>query len=288
MDDLKRKMPRVSRGIFFIFFLPLISACSSIEQGQRAASMVQQKFHLSRKDYEINQIPVRSFFPLNQNPTASSNIRIYIEGDGLAWLDEGRISPNPTPPDPVGLKIASSDEGREPWVYLGRPCQYVWGSGCHSDLWTFGRFSSEVIDLYHTILTQLRQRYHNKTFTLIGYSGGGAIALLLGARRKDIQNIITFAGTLDSTEWTKIHGYTPLYLSMNPVDYIHSLQQIPQMHYVGGDDENMPTRVALSYKRFFNQKALVNLMIVPGVSHETGWEDFWSQEQKNKRPLSSF
>ena len=51
-------------------------------------------------------------------------LTVYLEGDGLAWASRTRPSTNPTPTDPVALKLAALDRSANV-AYLARPCQYV-------------------------------------------------------------------------------------------------------------------------------------------------------------------
>ena len=74
------------------------------------------------------------------------------------------------------------------------------------------------------------------TFELIGYSGGGAVALLIGVKRDDIDKIITVAGNIDTEFWTQYHNIDPLSNSLNPADFVETLQAIKQCHLLGNED----------------------------------------------------
>ena len=50
---------------------------------------------------------------------------IYIEGDGVSWIDRFTISSNPTPNNPTAFKLALIDEN-DNVIYLARPCQFEW------------------------------------------------------------------------------------------------------------------------------------------------------------------
>ena len=49
---------------------------------------------------------------------------VYVEGDGLACLDARTPSSDPTPADPVALRLAAADPGAAV-LYIGRPCQFL-------------------------------------------------------------------------------------------------------------------------------------------------------------------
>ena len=60
-------------------------------------------------------------------PGDGDRLVVYIEGDGLAWINRGQISEDPTPTDPVALRLAARDDAASV-LYLARPCQFVTGS----------------------------------------------------------------------------------------------------------------------------------------------------------------
>ena len=51
-------------------------------------------------------------------------LTVYIEGDGQAWLSRSRLATDPTPTDPVALRLAALDPSPNV-VYLARPCHYT-------------------------------------------------------------------------------------------------------------------------------------------------------------------
>lgn len=91
-------------------------------------------------------------------------------------------------------------------------------------------------------------------FTLIGYSGGGAIVTLIASRREDINMLITVAGNVDILKWTTIHNISRLNESLNPADYTKGLENIKQYHLIGKEDDVIPKEVFLSYLSKFENK----------------------------------
>ncbi|MBD3796273.1 MAG: hypothetical protein IE887_00755 [Campylobacterales bacterium] len=49
---------------------------------------------------------------------------VYIEGDGIVYKTRYLISEDPTPIDPLGLKLMLSDPS-DCKAYIARPCQYI-------------------------------------------------------------------------------------------------------------------------------------------------------------------
>jgi len=211
--------------------------------------------------------------------TPSETLTIYIEGDGLAWLSSSRPSPDPTPRNPVGLGLAIQHPLGQA-VYLARPCQYVGNeqaSGCKQTYWTNGRFSAQVITASDQAISELKQRHAARKLVLVGYSGGGAVAALVAARRNDIALLVTVAGNMDHQAWTSMHHVSPLDASLNPADKWRSLAAIPQRHYVGAQDEVVSRATLESYASRFPLDHRPRIIEVPGFDHACCWVEQWGR-----------
>ena len=206
-------------------------------------------------------------------------LTIYIEGDGLAWLTKSLVSPDPTPQNPVGLKLALKHPNGVA-VYLARPCQYILDKttpGCNNTHWTNGRFSAAVIASSQDAINILKQQFGAKEIRLVGYSGGGAVAALIAAQRDDVASLITVAGNLDHAKWSHEHRITPLKGSLNPVDYWQSLQDIPQVHFVGDMDDIVGKEIAESYASHFPVRKKPNIQIIERFDHSCCWSQQWPE-----------
>jgi hypothetical protein len=209
-------------------------------------------------------------------PTKSLGLTIYIEGDGLAWLNSSTPSSNPTPIYPLALKLAMKDAG--PSAYLARPCQFIdleEQKNCTHKYWTSHRFSEEVIYAIDQAIDQLKLRFGAKQLTLVGYSGGGAVAALVSVRRNDVEWLITIAGNLDHKAWSTEHHLTPLTGSLNPADAWRQLENIPQTHFVGGKDAIVGEPIARAYASNFKSGELPIIKVIPDFDHRCCWEDRW-------------
>jgi len=203
---------------------------------------------------------------------------IYIEGDGFAWRSRRTPSPNPTPLNPVGLRLAIDHKAQEgeQVVYLARPCQYIDFKSqnlCRIQYWTSHRFSPEVIEATNAAITILKDRYQAEHIILAGYSGGGAVAPLVAARRDDVSAFYSYAGNLDIDAWTEHHSITPLHGSLNPADYWRELSGIPQVHYVGAEDKIVPANIAHSYAARFPEDQRPKIIVQQGKDHHCCWVD---------------
>lgn len=218
-------------------------------------------------------LPVTIVLP--PRTTKTDTVRVYLEGDGRAWITATQPSLNPTPRRSFMLQLAQSDPATA--VYLARPCQYQKNSVCKVPLWTSDRFGQAVLDSMHGALDGIKTTLKNTQFELIGYSGGGAVALLLAAQREDIAQIQTIAGNLSPAAWVEQHKLTPLSGSLEPTAYASSLAVIPQRHFYGAKDKNIPPS---SYQDYWERLAVKpkcsQQVVITSADHEEGWLAVWS------------
>lgn len=191
----------------------------------------------------------------------NKSLKVFFEGDGLSWISKNRISSNPTPINPIGLKLMIKDKSSCK-IYLARPCQFISSNTCERKYWTSHRFNEKIINSYLQILDNIKSHQNNKSFEFVGYSGGGAIATLLTAKRNDVIKLVTYAGNLDIVKWTDIHNISPLKGSLNPVDFTSHLEVISQIHYVGKYDKIMPIHVFKSYQSKFGNTTKIKLILL--------------------------
>jgi len=209
-------------------------------------------------------------------------LTVYLEGDGRAFLDTYHPSSDPTPTDPLALRLALADWRKRPQAavaYLGRPCQYVLpehGRGCETALWTQRRYAPEVVDSLDQALDLLKQRTATRSLILVGYSGGGALATLLAAQRQDVTMLITVAANLDLDYWLKRDGLSPLTGSIDPATVAGKLGNLPQVHFMGGRDKVVGADVTRAFLAHLPTKAPVRLIEVPDFTHECCWVEGWS------------
>ncbi|NOX42112.1 MAG: lipase family protein, partial [Gammaproteobacteria bacterium] len=158
-----------------------------------------------------------------------NSIHIYLEGDGRPWRTPTHIALDPTPRNPLMLKLMALDNNQA--IYLGRPCYFELSPACSPIWWTFKRYSEEVLDSMAAVVERYTRDYDS--IVLMGHSGGGALAMLLAERLPKTSAIITLAGNLDIEAWTKHHRYTQLTGSLNPASQPPLSKTIRQYHYLG-------------------------------------------------------
>lgn len=198
----------------------------------------------------------------------------YIEGDGLFYIAKYQLSSDPTPVHPIMLKLAAMDH-RPNVVYIARPCQYTQmnlNPKCNPSYWTDRRMSEEVVESINEVIETINS--NGKPFSLVGYSGGGGIAVLIAAKNKKVQNIVTLAGNLDHVNFNKYHNARPMLGSLNPIDYASHVRNIPQLHVTGGKDTIVPPFIADKFVEACHSPC-VHQEIFTTVDHKKGWEKVW-------------
>jgi pimeloyl-ACP methyl ester carboxylesterase len=201
-------------------------------------------------------------------------LTVYIEGDGHAWTTLWQPSTDPTPTDPIGLRLAAADPAR-PLLYLARPCQFLAAAGCMPRWWTNERLSPAVVDAFQQLIEAARLRTHSDRIGLVGYSGGGALAALLAERRRDVAWLVTVAANLDLDAWVRLHGVEPLIGSLDPVGEIAALAGLPQTHFVGAEDRVVPPPIVEGFLARLPRDAPARLVVMPEFNHSCCWAVSW-------------
>jgi hypothetical protein len=199
-------------------------------------------------------------------------LHVYLEGDGLPWRTRYAVSGDPTPREPLALRLMGQDPA--PSIYLGRPCyngQAV-APGCSPEMWTSGRYGPEVVASMEAALTHILDISRFSGVVLIGYSGGGTLAMLLARRIEATRAVITVAANLDPARWAKLHGYSPLGESINPADGPPLNSRVRQLHYVGSLDRNVPPDIVRSVGGHQPNSAVI---VISGFDHRCCWESVW-------------
>lgn len=210
-------------------------------------------------------------------------VNVYIEGDGRAWNSPHRPAGDPTPREPIALELAARDRSAAV-LYLARPCQYQDAASlaaCDRKYWTTHRYAGEVIDaMEEAIDIALRQAGADSArvpLGLIGYSGGGAVAALIAARRPQVRWLVTVGGNLDHRAWTDAHDVTPLDASLNAADIAPMLRELLQLHLIGGKDRIVPRAVTESYLRRAGNAGKTTIVEIPDYDHQCCWAGRWPE-----------
>lgn len=271
----KRRPPSAIRLLVIVSFL--FASCATISPDERRfnADELAYKSGLMKELVRADPFVLTAYFRI---PQPGAPLNIYIEGDGYAFVTPTRVSGDPTPRDPVALKLAAKDSSANV-VYLARPCQFTpenKNPACEVFYWTNGRFSEEVVVSTDRAVSEFVERAKTKQVNLVGYSGGAAVAVLVAARRQDVSSIRTVGGNLAPEIVNEAHGVSPLDGSLDPLEAAPKIASIPQLHFVGGDDDVVPFAAAEAFAKTQNSPCF-HFKTLPNASHSTGWEKEWPQ-----------
>lgn len=260
-----------------IGLLALCSACTAIpspsERWQAADTLARQQ------GWQHESLRAGAFHLALWRPATlaqQQRLTIYLEGDGFAWVTPTLPSADPTPRIPVALQLALlQPQGHA--IYLARPCQYVDAehTGCPSMYWTHARFSEAVVAATNQAIDALQSSYAAQRITLIGYSGGAAVAALVAARRKDVDQLVSVAGNLDPHGWVQSKGLAALHASLSPVEHITPLANIRQWHYTGGRDTVLPPALIQGFAQRFPATRQPTVVVLPEFDHYCCWAQQW-------------
>ena len=257
--------------------LVLLSGCvaTSLQPRPQIASAIAEDARWQPLDLETATYRLRLYLPKERQPRRQ--IAVYIEGDGLAWIDQATPSSDPTPRDPIALRLATTHHTASA-AYIARPCQYTLEAEinrCQTAVWTNARYSEPVIAATSQAIDHIKSVFQAQEIVLVGYSGGGVVAALLAARRPDISLLVTVAANLDTEFWTRHHSVSPLAGSLNPADFGSTLKRQRQIHFVGSDDVIVPPSVARSYALKIDKTLLQNIRKIEDADHTCCWDELW-------------
>ncbi len=263
------------RHIVLAFFsMALLVACASKNVlREDVANHLAYPSFMVKREIAAGRFQLLAYERMHERLAAAT---VYIEGDGdiKSIFGNGSLQ-DPTPRNPVALHLASRDKS-ENLVWLARPCQYTGTKNCNPVYWGEERFAPEILAAYDAALEEIRRRYDIKGFNLVGFGGGGAIAAILAANRDDVLTLRTVAGNLAPNVYTQIHKAPPL-IGMSPLDYAAPLANIPQVHFTGGRDTEVPQIVLSTYMQTVGPSPCVGTKVVPGAEHMAGWVEHWPE-----------
>jgi len=227
------------------------------------------------------EFPVQAALP-PAVPGRNGTLTVFIEGDGRAFVRRHPFMPpqpsdDPTPDRATGLNLALAEHAQGGFpAYLARPCQFGGraATGCSDYYWAEGRFSEPMVAAQDAALDQIRARLGAQSLRLVGWSGGGIMAMLLAARRSDIVGVMTLASPLDHVAWTRRRDRTPLLGSLELVPPPAALSRLPQVHLLGSEDRLVTNR---DQAAFLSALPNAQSLTIPRIGHADGWVEHWQQ-----------
>ena len=199
-------------------------------------------------------------------------VHIYLDGDGVPATRYGRPTRDPTTRKYLILKLMAADPN--PSILIGRPCYYGTSDACDARLWTSARYSNAVITRLSDAITTITARYGSSAVTLIGYSGGGTLAMLIAGATHGVQTVVTIAANLDTERWVAQHGYGALSESENPATRPPLAADIRQVHFFGAEDDNVPVDIA---RHVIARQPNARTVLIPNFNHDCCWAQRWGE-----------
>jgi hypothetical protein len=220
-------------------------------------------------------------------PSAADFVLVFIEGDS-AWVNDKpvyvydddtrnagiaytkRPVKDPTPRHPLALNLMLKTS--QPAWYITRPCYNgLRDAACSERVWTDARYSSQVVESMATAITRYANTQHVQRLALVGYSGGGTLAVLLAARLPQAIGVISIAANLDTQVWATTMHFDPLLDSLNPAVDVSTLS-IPHITLVGDEDAEVPFSTLAQFLVAQPQTVVTHYA---GYDHVCCWEENW-------------
>lgn len=203
-----------------------------------------------------------------QHTLPNDSLHIYIEGDGSPWIGGNTVAADPTPRNPLALRLMAKSPYNS--VYIGRPCYFdqITTKLCEPRYWTSARYSEAVVNSMLAVIERLRLQ--GQRLVLIGYSGGATLATLLTERLDGDLVLITVAGNLDIDRWTSHHGYLPLHESLNPAKTV-SLKGVRHVHLAAEHDRVIPKEQIKSFAKSHGGE----FQVFESYNHRCCWLEHW-------------
>lgn len=248
----------------------LLSACATpSERFAQSASALGLKELTLRTDRFAHRIYHRAGISKN---TADKTLHVYLDGDGTPWLQKRWIADDPTSRNPIILKLMAQDSA--PSILLGRPCYHGFShtEPCHNKFWTSHRYSAPVVESMASALVQWLETTDFSEIALIGYSGGGTLAVLIAPYIDQVKTVVTVAANLDVKSWSELHGYMPISGSLNPVSGPLLPSSIRQFHFTGGKDDNVPPFITDAFVKSRNGGQAI---VYSDFDHQCCWAEAW-------------
>lgn len=255
--------------VLLLVCLLLLGAC--VSNGQRierlAAASELQRVRVTGVDFE-HVIYTNALALASPGP---QRLYVYIDGDGRPWGDTGRVpAEDPTTRNPLALRLLLNTPAAA--AYISRPCyQDVQVARCEPSVWTSARYSDSVVTSMTAALRNWADSRGYREIVLIGYSGGGTLAVLIGERLQTTAGVVTLAGNLDIEAWTAHHDYLPLSGSLNPARSA-AAHPWPELHLRGEDDTVVPPATTEAY---FERFPSAQRRSLSGYAHVCCWVENW-------------
>ena len=256
--------------------LLIVTGCTSYAHHRLLESGEVKSFTI-HTDYFQHRL-FKAGAPVVNEP--EKRLHIYFGGDGQAWRTPRRVASDPTSKRALMLANMLRDT-TAPSVYIGRPCYFqTTDSHCRGNWWTHDRYHPDVVNSLVEVVEQQAAGYPD--LWLIGHSGGGTLAVLVGRRLNRPVKVVTVNANLDHKAWTDYHHYSPLTGSLNPVLDGARNPDMQELHWYATGDRTVLPEWILAYC----QENQTPCRPVSG-SHSEGWPTQWPRILRQSQEILS-
>lgn len=201
---------------------------------------------------------------------APGQLTVFLEGDGRPWRNGTEPSVDPTTGNPVSLQLLLRTPSMA--AYVTRPCYHdLRGPRCTPERWTMARYAEDIVSSITAAVRVARREAGAKQVVLVGYSGGGTLAVLVAERLDNVAAVVTISANLDVNAWVRHHGYLPLTGSLNPALSERS-HPWPELHLHGARDGVVPVATTAQY---FARYPAAQQIVMEHNDHVCCWVDEW-------------
>ncbi len=204
------------------------------------------------------------------SPRAGAPLHVYLDGDGTPFVSRRRVASDPSSRERLVLDLMAADPA--PSLLVGRPCYYLDAPACTSALWTNARYGEAVVAALAATIEATTAAMPDAPLRLVGYSGGGTLAMLLAPRLPRVEAVVTVAANLDVAAWARHHDYAPLDGSLDPARAAPLPAHILQHHFVGGRDENVPAALVQGVAA---RQRRARVEVIADYGHACCWSQAW-------------
>lgn len=250
-----------------------LSGCGGGRTGEAWAGLVSSGETHGFRPVDFSVPPFNLSGLLKGTPGASSELVVYLEGDGRGVI-RGRVTPDPTPSRAMGFELARSDPAPAV-LYLARIGQFqpAQTGREYQDYWSNRRLAEEAVTAAGLAVDEAKALLGAGRIHLVGYSGGGGLAVLLAERRSDVASLTTVAGLLDTNWWVREKNFQPLTGSLNPADHAARLAGLTQVHFYGREDSIIPPDMSAHFQTLAHFSDFRRVEV--DTNHWRAWPEFW-------------
>jgi hypothetical protein len=220
----------------------------------------------------IPGIAYRHVLYSRQGADESQRLHVYIEGDGTPWKDGIEPSSDPTPSNPLALRLMALDPADV--AFIGRPCYFglINDAGCVHETWTSGRYSESVVASMAAAIRHVMSDNAHDEAIIIGYSGGGTLARLVASLVPGVTGVLTVNANLDIDAWTELNAYLSLRDSINPAKAHPLPAAILHVQAIGDKDVVVRPEITEQYRKSGQS---IEVWRFPDFGHVCCWLEAW-------------